>query len=91
MPDDLNSLAGNAFTDIDFDFDRKGRQLGFVNIPHSPHDDAWGVTQVPIAVLANGTGPTVVMEGATTATNMKAPSSSASWRATSIPAPYRGA
>lgn len=32
-------------------------------VPHSPDDDAWGVTRVPIAILANGTGPTVVLEG----------------------------
>ena len=32
-------------------------------IPHSPHDDAWGVTRVPIAVIANGSGPTVILEG----------------------------
>lgn len=53
--------TGNAFTSVDFD--RPGRQLGFVSIPHSPHDDAWGVTRVPIAVIANGKGPTVVLEG----------------------------
>src|ERR1700754_3467341 len=53
--------TGNAFTDVDFD--KPGRQLGFVRIPHSPHDDAWGVTQVPIAVIANGKGPTVIIEG----------------------------
>jgi len=50
-----------AFTSIDFD--RPGRQIGFVMFPHSPHDDAWGVTRVPIAVVANGKGPTVIMEG----------------------------
>lgn len=61
MPDTPPPYTGNAFTSIDFD--KPGRQLGFVSIPHSPHDDAWGVTQVPIAVIANGTGPTVVMEG----------------------------
>ena len=32
-------------------------------IPHSPNDDAWGVTRVPLAVIANGSGPTVVLEG----------------------------
>ena len=51
----------SAFTGIDFD--RKGRQIGFVLFPHSPHDDAWGVTRVPVAVIANGNGPTVIMEG----------------------------
>ncbi len=55
------NYTGSAFTDVDFD--KPGRQLGFVSIPHSPHDDAWGVTRVPIAVIANGKGPTVVMEG----------------------------
>ena len=50
-----------AFTDIDFE--KKGRQIGFVMFPHSPHDDAWGVTRVPIAVIANGAGPTVIIEG----------------------------
>lgn len=53
--------AGNAFSTVDFD--APGRQTGFIRIPHSPHDDAWGVTQVPVAVIANGSGPTVVIEG----------------------------
>ncbi len=50
-----------AFTTIDFD--KSGKQIGFVMIPHSPHDDAWGVTRLPIAVISNGTGPTVILEG----------------------------
>ena len=37
----------------------QGKQVGFLMIPHSPHDDAWGVTRVPLAVIANGSGPTV--------------------------------
>ncbi len=51
----------SAFTTVDLD--GPGKQVGFLMIPHSPHDDAWGVTRVPLAVIANGTGPTVVMEG----------------------------
>ena len=53
--------ASTAFTAIDYE--RQGKQVGFVMIPHSPHDDAWGVTRVPVAVIANGKGPTVVIEG----------------------------
>src|ERR1043165_225104 len=53
--------AGTAFTSIDYD--RQGRQTGFIMIPHSPHEDAWGVTRVPVAVIANGKGPTVIIEG----------------------------
>src|SRR5581483_7689870 len=50
-----------AFATVDFD--RAGKQVGFIMVPHSPHDDAWGVTRVPVAVIKNGEGPTVVLEG----------------------------
>jgi predicted deacylase len=50
-----------AFANVDFE--RQGRQIGFVMFPHSPHDDAWGVTRVPIVIIANGKGPTVIIEG----------------------------
>jgi predicted deacylase len=53
--------GSTAFTAIDYD--RPGKQVGFIMIPHSPHEDAWGVTRVPVAVIANGTGPTVIIEG----------------------------
>lgn len=45
------------------DFDRNGKQVGFVDIPHSPHEDAWGATRIPLAVIKNGTGPTVILQG----------------------------
>ncbi len=61
MTDQLQRSPVLAFTDIDLD--RPGKQVGFVMIPHSPHDDAWGVTRLPIAVIANGAGPTVIVEG----------------------------
>jgi N-alpha-acetyl-L-2,4-diaminobutyrate deacetylase len=51
----------SAFTTIDFD--KPGKQVGFLMFPHSPNDDAWGVTRVPLAVIRNGAGPTVVLEG----------------------------
>src|SRR3984893_3634063 len=53
--------SSTAFATIDFD--RAGKQDGFIMIPHSPHDDAWGATRVPVAVIKNGEGPTVVLEG----------------------------
>jgi predicted deacylase len=51
----------SAFATVDLDM--PGKQAGFVMIPHSPHHDAWGATRVPIAIIANGGGPTVVLEG----------------------------
>ncbi|MCO6390824.1 succinylglutamate desuccinylase [Aliihoeflea aestuarii] len=45
------------------DFGKDGKQVGSVNIPHSPHSDAWGATVLPIAVVKNGTGPTLILSG----------------------------
>jgi predicted deacylase len=50
-----------AFTTVDLE--KPGKHVGFIMIPHSSHDDAWGVTRVPLAVIANGQGPTVILEG----------------------------
>jgi predicted deacylase len=50
-----------VFTTIDFD--RPGKQIGHIAIPHSPHEDAWGHTRIPLAVIANGTGPTAILQG----------------------------
>ena len=51
----------SAFATVDFD--RAGKQVGFIMIPHSPHEDAWGVTRIPVAVIQNGSGPTAIVEG----------------------------
>ena len=47
----------------EIDFKRDGKQVSYLNVPHSPHDDAWGVLPIPIAVIKNGVGPTVLLEG----------------------------
>jgi hypothetical protein len=44
------------------DFDKRGKQIGLLQVPHSVCDNAWGVIRVPIAVISNGSGPTVVLE-----------------------------
>lgn len=51
-----------VFSDIDWD--RGGKQIGNLNLPHSPDDDAWGVIPFPAASIKNGTGPVVVVSGA---------------------------
>jgi N-alpha-acetyl-L-2,4-diaminobutyrate deacetylase len=53
--------ASSAFATVDFG--RPGKQIGHIMFPHSPQEDAWGVTPVPVAVIANGSGPTVILEG----------------------------
>ena len=45
------------------DLERDGKQFGHINIPQSPNNDVWGVQQVPIAVIKNGSGPTLILTG----------------------------
>jgi N-alpha-acetyl-L-2,4-diaminobutyrate deacetylase len=46
------------------DFERDGVQHGFLRLPHSRDDSAWGAVMVPIAVAKNRKGPTVLLTGA---------------------------
>jgi predicted deacylase len=50
-------------TPVTVDFDLPGKQIGVFHVPLSSHDDAWGVIPVPVAVIKNGEGPTVILEG----------------------------
>jgi N-alpha-acetyl-L-2,4-diaminobutyrate deacetylase len=45
------------------DFDRDGVQHGFLRLPHSRDDSAWGSVMIPIAVIRNGEGPTALLSG----------------------------
>jgi N-alpha-acetyl-L-2,4-diaminobutyrate deacetylase len=45
------------------DFDRDGVQHGFLRLPHSRDDSAWGSVMIPIAVIRNGGGPTALLSG----------------------------
>lgn len=47
----------------DIDFEKEGKQIGFLNLPSSVHDDAWGVLRVPLSVISNGKGPTIILQG----------------------------
>jgi N-alpha-acetyl-L-2,4-diaminobutyrate deacetylase len=45
------------------DFDRDGSQHGFLRLPYSRDDSAWGAVMIPIAVIRNGKGPTALFTG----------------------------
>ncbi|MBN3856716.1 succinylglutamate desuccinylase [Paraburkholderia sp. Ac-20340] len=45
------------------DFDAPGKQLGVLRVPHSVHRSAYGHIAIPIAVIKNGKGPTVLLTG----------------------------
>ena len=46
------------------DFERDGLQHGFLQIPHSRNDSAWGSVMLPITVAKNGSGPGAILTGA---------------------------
>lgn len=43
------------------DFEAEGKQAGFLRVPHSTHRSAYGWIGVPLTVLRNGQGPTLVI------------------------------
>lgn len=44
--------------------DQNGVHHGFLRLPYSRDDSAWGSVMVPITVIANGNGPTALLTGA---------------------------
>ncbi len=45
-------------------FDQDGRHHGFLRLPYSRDDSAWGSVMIPITVIGNGEGPTALLTGA---------------------------
>jgi len=45
------------------DFDADGEQHGFLKLPYSRDDSAWGAIMIPITVVKRGEGPTVLLTG----------------------------
>ena len=43
------------------DFDKVGKQIGYLGVTHSDNQHAYGLIPVPIACIANGDGPTVLV------------------------------
>jgi len=48
-------------TEVDFNAD--GKQTGYLRVPHSVHRSAYGWLPVPITMIRNGNGPTLVAMG----------------------------
>lgn len=46
------------------DFDADGLQHGFLRLPHSHDESAWGAIMIPITVVKSGEGPTALLTGA---------------------------
>ncbi len=44
--------------------DEDGSHHGFLSLPYSRNDSAWGSIMIPISVIQNGSGPTALLTGA---------------------------
>lgn len=49
----------------DVDYDKAGKQFGFLRVPNSNNDSAWGAVAIPIVVVKNGSGPTLLLTAGT--------------------------
>ncbi len=56
------SVNGSPIS-TDIDFEKTGKQVGYLRVPHSRNSSAWGSVLIPITVIKNGTGPTVLFIG----------------------------
>ena len=45
------------------DYEADGVQHGFLKVPYSGDDSAWGAVMTPITVVKNGEGPTAILTG----------------------------
>jgi predicted deacylase len=45
------------------DFDRAGRQAGYLRAPLSRNTSGWGTVEIPIVSVKNGSGPTILFTG----------------------------
>lgn len=45
------------------DYEKDGVQHGFLKLPHSQDDSAWGSLLIPISVAKNSAGPTILLTG----------------------------
>ncbi len=55
----MSVVSTAVYTGIDFE--GSGKRWGRLHLPHSVTRSAYGVVPVPIAVIANGSGPTVLL------------------------------
>jgi predicted deacylase len=56
----MNSRAPTRIG-CDLDFEAEGKHLSYLRLSHSDNRHAYGVIPVPIAMIANGAGPTILL------------------------------
>ena len=61
MTDSTDTFKSRIFHELDFD--KPGKQLGYLRVPQSRDGGAWSVIEIPIAVVNGGKGPAVLFTG----------------------------
>lgn len=57
-------MEASTRIDTSIDFEAKGKQTGFLRVPHSSHASAYGWIPLPVTVIrGDGSGPTVLLLG----------------------------
>jgi predicted deacylase len=59
----LLNMSTKTQVATDVDYERSGKQNGYLQVPHSHNDSAWGNILIPITVVKNGSGPTLLAVG----------------------------
>lgn len=58
MPGTSDVLHSPVIAEIDFE--KPGKQFGALRVPQSRNDSGWGTISIPIVVVKNGKGPTIL-------------------------------
>ena len=58
-------MAAKTQISTTVDYDRPGKQQGALRVPCSTNDSGWGNLLIPITIVANGRGPTLLALGGT--------------------------
>ena len=53
--------SGQTLIWTEVDYEGGGKQIGFLNLPHSVTRSAYGMIRIPLAVVKHGSGPTVLL------------------------------
>jgi len=59
-----SDMTGKTRITSEVDFEKDGKQQGFLRLPHSVHRSAYGWIPIPIVVIKNGSGPNVLLTAA---------------------------
>lgn len=56
-------MSNESLVSANVDYDRDGKQFGNLCVPQSTNSAGWSVAFIPVVVVKNGEGPTVVLFG----------------------------